>query len=280
MRVAVIGHVEWTTIAELGRVPHRGEVVHAAVTWEGPAGGGAVAAVRMAELTGGCVFFTALGDDEAGERSRSALKGRGVEVLAVTRTAPTRTAVSLVDATRERTTVTLGPRLHPEAQDPLPWDDLAGFDAVFFAAGAPGVLRSARAARSLVVTTRELETVAAAGVRPDAMVGSARDGAERYRPELLAETPGLVVVTDGAHGGTFTLAGEPPDVYPPVRVDGPLLDTYGVGDTFAAALTVGLGANLDVPAALELAARCGSACLTGTGPYGAGTSVAALRMRG
>ena len=44
-------------------------------------------------------------------------------------------------------------------------------------------------------------------------------------------------------------------------------DAYGCGDSFAGGLTYGLGADLPLPAALELGARCGAACLTGRGPY-------------
>ncbi|MFD0345143.1 PfkB family carbohydrate kinase [Kitasatospora aburaviensis] len=113
-----MGHVEWTTIAGLDEVPAAGEVIHADRLWQGPAGGGAVAAVRLAELADGCTFFTALGDDHAGRRSRAELESRGVRVLAAPRPGPTRTAVSLVDRWGERTTVTLGERLQPGAADP------------------------------------------------------------------------------------------------------------------------------------------------------------------
>jgi len=46
------------------------------------------------------------------------------------------------------------------------------------------------------------------------------------------------------------------------------VDSYGCGDSFAAGLTYGLGAGMDVADALALAARCGAVCLTGRGPYG------------
>lgn len=46
------------------------------------------------------------------------------------------------------------------------------------------------------------------------------------------------------------------------------MDAYGCGDTFAAALTLGLGQGRATGDALELAARCGAACLAGRGPYG------------
>jgi ribokinase len=44
-------------------------------------------------------------------------------------------------------------------------------------------------------------------------------------------------------------------------------DAYGAGDSFAAGLTYGLGAGWSVDKAVELAARCGAACLTGSGPF-------------
>jgi ribokinase len=49
---------------------------------------------------------------------------------------------------------------------------------------------------------------------------------------------------------------------------GPVRDTYGCGDAFAGGLTAGLGGGLDVPAALDLAARCGAWVATLDGPYG------------
>ena len=54
MRVAVVGHVEWVEFARVERVPSPGEIVHALEAWEGPAGGGAVAAAQLA-LVGGRV---------------------------------------------------------------------------------------------------------------------------------------------------------------------------------------------------------------------------------
>ena len=63
MRVAVVGHVEWCEFAEVSHVPRPGEIVHAAETFEEPAGGGAVAAVQLRKLAGEATLFTAFGDD-------------------------------------------------------------------------------------------------------------------------------------------------------------------------------------------------------------------------
>ena len=64
MQVAVVGHVEWVEFLRVDEMPERGEIVHALETWEEAAGGGAVAAVQLARLTGTCAFYTALGDDD------------------------------------------------------------------------------------------------------------------------------------------------------------------------------------------------------------------------
>jgi ribokinase len=73
---------------------------------------------------------------------------------------------------------------------------------------------------------------------------------------------GLVVQTDGPSGGTANgerfQAAEPP---------GPIVDTYGAGDSFAAALAFALARGDALPDALQLAARAGAAVLTGRGPY-------------
>jgi len=267
LRVAVVGHVEWTTIARADRVPVAGEVIHADVTWEGPAGGGAVAAVQLARLAGECTFFTALGDDAAGRRAGKQLSALGVQVLAAARDGRTRHAVSLVDASGERTTMTLGPRLDPASADPLPWCDLPGYDAVFFAAGDTGALCAARQVKTLVATSREFRIVANARVHLDALVGSLHDPAERYDPTALIAAPGLLVRTDGADGGVFKVRGGPAARYRATEPPGPTADMYGVGDTFAAALTFALGSGADVATALSFAANHGADATTRIGPF-------------
>ncbi|MER7702568.1 PfkB family carbohydrate kinase [Kitasatospora sp. NPDC097605] len=274
-----MGHVEWTTIAGLDQVPAAGEVIHADPLWQGPAGGGAVAAVRLAELAGGCTFFTALGEDDAGRRSRAELEHRAVRVLAAARSGPTRTAVSMVDRSGERTTVTLGERLQPAAADPFDWGRLVSFDAVFFTAGDAALLRLARRAGVLVVTAREFATVLESGVRVDALVGSGCDPAERCDPALLRSLPDLVVSTEGRHGGVFTRCGQPPRRFRPAHAPGPLVDTYGVGDNFAAVLTYALATGSGTADALDLAARHGAACTARRGPFAAAPPAAGPAAR-
>lgn len=267
MRVAVVGHVEWTRLAHVEQVPNAGGIAHASMLWEGPAGGGAVAAVQMAKLAGECDFFTALGDDRLGALARDELQRHGVSVKAGMRLVATCEAVSLVDQSRERTTITLGERLAPIEADLLPWEQMIAYDAVFFVSGDCGAARAARAAEILVATSRELATIAGSGVHLDALVGSANDPAERYDPDMLAaDPPDLVVVTDGANGGTYHTVSDQ-DRYDAADLPGSIVDTYGVGDSFAATLTFALGRRNAPANALAMAARAGAACACGRGPF-------------
>jgi ribokinase len=266
-RVAVVGHVEWMTFAVVDRVPGAGDIAHASETWTGAGGGGGVAAQQLAKLAGTCDFFTAIGDDDAGRRSAAELADADVRVFAAQRDEPTREGVCLIDARRERTIITLGPRLEPKGSDDLPWERLQQTDAAYVTAGDAEAMRRARPAGVMVVSTRHLEALAASGVRADAVVGSARDPKERYDPRVLASAPpSLVVLTEGAAGGRFVTADGREGRYEPAPIPGPIVDTYGSGDSFQAGLAWALGEGLDVEKALEVAARCGAAALTGRGP--------------
>jgi ribokinase len=106
-------------------------------------------------------------------------------------------------------------------------------------------------------------------VELDALVMSARDPGERYSPGDLDPEPRVVVRTLGAAGGEWVTASGEQGRWRPGELPGPIRDSYGSGDSFAAGLTYGLGAGWEIAKAVELAARCGAACLTGRGPYGA-----------
>lgn len=267
MRAAVVGHVEWIEFARVERVPVAGEIVHAIETWEEPGGGGAVACVQLAKLAGGATLFTALGDDELGRRSKTELERLGLRVEAVFRPEPQRRAFVYVDVAGERTITVIGNRLGPNGEDPLPWDELAETDAVYFTAGDAAAVRRARAAKVLVATARGIETLAEAHVELDALVASGKDLGERFDAGSLDPPPRLVVRTAGAAGGEWERPDGERGRYEATPLPGSVADAYGCGDSFAAGLTYGLRAGMDVEHALELAARCGAACMTGRGPY-------------
>jgi ribokinase len=264
VNLAVVGHVEWVQFARVERVPAPGEIVQALETWEEPAGGGAVAAVQLANLAGSCLFFTALADDELGRRSREELEARGVTVYAGHAPGRQRRALTHVDENGDRTITLLGEKLRPSGEDgSLPWEDLRRCAAVYFTGGDVAALRAARHSPVLVATSRELETLRRAAVQVDVLVGSGEDAAERFESGDLEPEPPIVVTTAGALGGWIRPGGP----FRAAPIPGPVSDAYGCGDCFAAGVTYGLGAGMPVDEAVALGTRCGATVLTGRGAY-------------
>lgn len=267
MKVAVVGHVEYVEFAPVDHVPEPGEIVHAENTWAEAAGGGGVASVQLAKLAGGSLFFTALGDDTLGHRSKEELQGRGVRVEAAFRDKPQRRGFTYLDRDGERTITTIGERFGPSGEDPLAWDELDETDAVYVVSGDAGALRQARRARVLVATARSLQVLVESGVQLDALVHSSKDAGERYSAGQLDPAPKLVVGTAGSEGGTWTSAEGRTGKFAAAELPGPVADAYGAGDSFAAGLTFALGRGLEVDDALQLASRCGAYALTGRGAF-------------
>lgn len=263
--MAVVGHIEWVQFARVERVPAPGEIVTAQDAFEEPAGGGAVAAVQLANLNGSVEFFTSLGDDELAERSHERLTALGVTVHAGAAGRPQRRGFTFLDAKGERTITVLGPKLGPSGEDgSLPWEDLARCDAVYFTGGDAAAVRMARRARVFVATSRELATLRRAGEELDVLIGSAADPGERVDAVELDPPPRLVITTSGALGGWLRPGGP----FRAAPLPGAVVDAYGAGDCFAAGVAYGLGAGLGVDEAVALGSRCGATVITGRGPYG------------
>lgn len=267
VRVAVVGHVEWIEFARVERLPEPGAIVQASESWQQAGGGGAVAALQLAALEGAAALYTALGDDTWGRRAADELDARGVRVLAAWRPEPQRRGFTFTDARAERTITLLGPKLTPVGDDELPWAELDDADAVYLTARDPGAVRQARRARILVATARELPTLAAAGVRLDALVHSGSDAGERYERGDLVPPPDLVVTTAGPAGGAYRRASGESGTYEAALLPGPAVDSYGAGDCFAAGLTWALGRGEPIGRALGVAAACGAGAITGRGVH-------------
>ena len=253
LRLAVIGHVEWVTFAHAPFVPRPGEIVHLTDPMSQPGGGGVVTAVALARMGAEVTFFTTLGSDG---RARPVLEGRGLRIEAVESDHPQTEVLALVDPARERTLYVVGENEAPAATDTLPWDDLAGMDGCYFTGYDPATLVRARRARVLVVTARRFEALAASGVRADALVGSGRDRGEQYDLARLEQQPDHVIVTGGSRGGSG---------YEAAPVPGPVVDTYGAGDTFVAGVLFGLASGWPLPRTLSHAAARAAEALTWRG---------------
>lgn len=264
-RVAVVGHVEWAEFAVVDHAPAPGEIVHARETFTLAAGGGGVAATQLTKLAETARLFTALGDDAEGRAAAIQLSATGASLEVAWRGTTRRVFTHLSDD-HERTITVLGDRLVPHGADELPWEQLADCDAVYFTGGDVDALRHARRARWLVSSPRAVDTLHAAGVAVDVLVGSAIDPGEAVPPGALNPEPRYIVRTRGAEGGEWT-ASEGTGRWAAEPLPGKPVDAYGCGDAFAAGLTYGLGARDNLDEALQLAARCGAHALCGRGPY-------------
>jgi ribokinase len=266
-RVAVVGHVEWIEFARVPHVPRPGEIVQATESWEEVGGSGAVAAVQLTKLAGAAEFFTALAGDDRGRRAAERLEQLGVSVYAAARPGRQRRGFVHLDADGERTITTVGERIVPAGADDLPWERLAEVDAVYFTGGDVAALRHARRARRLVATPRAYDTLVAADVNLDALVRSAKDPGEQHAEEEIEPAPDLVVATAGKEGGQWVGEDRSRGTWKAAELPGPMRDSYGAGDSFAAAFTFALGAGLEVDDALALAARAGAYKLAGRAAY-------------
>ncbi len=113
-------------------------------------------------------------------------------------TSPRRASSRSSDPGAERTLFVIGENDHPTADDPLPWDELAGMDGVYFTGQDPRTLELARSAPMVVVTARRFESLRRSGIRADALVGSGSDRGEQFDLARLAVQPDHVIVTNGA----------------------------------------------------------------------------------
>jgi ribokinase len=267
-RIAVIGHVEWVLQARSREPLERGEIVQLYDTFEEPGGGGGVAARALPALGAETRFITALGNDAAAAAAERVLLRDGCDLRVARRADPQNRVTTISDPDGERTILIHGPNAHPMIEDPLDWDELAGFDGVFYTGDDPRTVIAARRARVLVATARRLESVMESRVQVDVLVGSAKDRGERYDVADLPVRPRLCVWTEGSEGGHYLAEDGTTGRWQASAPPGPVIDTYGAGDVFMAALTLALGEGLELDAALARAARSGAAQLTrrGGGP--------------
>jgi sugar/nucleoside kinase (ribokinase family) len=124
---------------------------------------------------------------------------------------------------------------------------------------------AARRARVLVATARRLASVVESRVQVDVLAASARDRGERYDLADLPVRPRLCVWSEGADGGHYLAEDGSEGRWEAARPPGPIVDTYGAGDVFMAALTLELARGTGRDEALALAARAAAAQLTRRG---------------
>ena len=95
------------------------------------------------------------------------------------------------------------------------------------------------------------------------LVRSGNDPGEQQAEDALDPPPDYVVSTAGKDGGRWVGEDRTTGTWKAAELPGEPKDSYGAGDSFAAALAYALGAGMPIQEALELASRAGASKMTG-----------------
>ena len=197
------------------------------------------------------------------------LRADGCDLRVARRAGPQNRVTTLAEPGGERTILLHG-RQRRIRRSTIRWTGTSwrGSTASSTPATIPRTVVAARRARVVVATARRLASVVASRVQVDVLAGSARDRGERYDLAALPVRPRLCVWTEGADGGHYLAEDGSEGRWEAVSPPGPIVDTYGAGDVFMAALTLELARGRGRDEALALAARAAAAQLTrrGGGP--------------
>ena len=263
--IAVVGSLNVDLTLRCDRLPHPGETVTGRDFTQRPGGKGANQALAAARLGADVRMIGRTGTDAYAEVAVRNLRAAGVDLTMVTQAAaPTGIAMILVDDTGENQIA-----LHPGANAELELDDieLGDGDAVICQLEIPGraVARAARAAhaRSLFC----LNAAPALPVPPEALARADLIIVNETEHAALPPTNALVALTLGANGAVLIKDGEKlaSAAAPTVTA----VDTVGAGDTFVAALVVGLVEGRQPGDALQRACLAAALTVTGEGAQSA-----------
>ena len=246
-KVAVVGHVEWVDFAVVPRLPHPGEILHVHEFWAEAAGGGAVAVVQMAKLTGGALFFTALADDELGAPHGGAARRPGRDSACGGAAGHPAPRLHVPDRRRgahdhdprrpaRRRTATTGSR--GRCSTAIDGVYFTGGDAGGAAGGAAGARRRRHAARRRARCARpgSRSTCSCTPATTPAR-SSTRPSWTRRRGRSSRRSARRAVAGRGRRAAGRGRRS---------RCRGRCVDEYGAGDSFAAGLTTGLAAGLPI----------------------------------
>lgn len=281
----VVGSVNLDMVVETPHVPAAGETVLGGALQLIPGGKGANQAVAAARLGAGVAMIGCVGQDAFAATARSNLDAARVDCRFLTARADTPTGVALITVTPQGENAIC---VAPGANAMLRPEDVAAAETLFTCAKACLVqleipidtamfalkLAERHNVRAIldpapvpaawppgllsvdVVTPNETEAAqllrGLAQDAPPEQIGSALRGAGARTVVLKRGAAGARIV-DGS--GEADVAGFPVDV----------VDTTAAGDTFAAALAVGLSEGMDVVAAVRFANAAGALACTKLG---------------
>tara|TARA_A100001388_G_scaffold178727_1_gene133806 strand:+ start:208 stop:1062 length:855 start_codon:yes stop_codon:yes gene_type:complete len=265
LNFAVIGHVEWINFLKVDQLPIPGVISHSKKSYEYPAGGGSIIAKTLSELTFNQIhFFTALGNDDYGEKCFKILSSMGIKLHVAWRDKPTRRGFSLVDSQGDRAITVIGERLAPKHKDNLEWNILKKMDGIFITASDSEIFKIARSASILCTTPRVgLDTINKSDVLLDGLIGSNLDPGEAFSFSELSLKPKFTIKTEGESGGIIFPGGR----YKALKNKKPKVDSYGCGDSFSAGILYGMASKWNIDKSLYLAKVKGRDASEFFGPY-------------
>ncbi len=289
--VIVVGSVNVDLVAVGKRMPRPGETVSMERFAEVQGGKGGNQASAAAALGARVHFVGAVGSDHWGSAARDDLSGRGIDVSGLaTVDGTTGVAIILVDDDGENS-IAIVPGANAAVSPVAVEAALAGIDAedavVVACLEIPleSVLAAARVSASRGWRFVLNPAPAPGSALPDELVAAASVvtpnetelGALGGASVLLVAGAGAVVVTRGGDGTDLHLRGVEVAHLAPSRAT--VVDTTGAGDTFTAALAVGLASGLELADAAGWASAAGAIATEGFGARGSLPSAAQVDER-
>jgi ribokinase len=268
--IAVVGSVNLDIVALVERFPLPGETLTGATVKRHPGGKGANQALAAHRLGAEVYLVACLGHDAAAEEALAGLRGERVNLdyCRYLEGHSTGLALILVSGDGENQIVVAPGANAAFHQEYL---QFPAVDAVIAQLEVPmdTILRAARQQRGFF-------TLNAAPAKPvprevleltDLLVVNEIEA--RALGEELTDFEGLLATTLGSEGAVLSRAGREIATAPAPAVKA--VDTTGAGDTFTAALTVGLAGGLAPQAALERACLAAAISVTRAGAQGSPT---------
>ena len=282
-KIVVVGSFNADLVAYTERMPRPGETVHGERFATGAGGKGSNQAVAAARLGADVTFIGRLGSDVFANLAYEIWEAEGVNHDFVSSDPDVATGVAsiLVDGAGENMiVVVLGANLRLQESDiDAARDRIAEADALIIQreTNLDIVPYALRTAKELGVKTI-LNPAPADGASPETLAladyltpneieletlsgGALQDPVAAARG-LLTRTDQTAVLTLGAQGARIVTPDETA-IVPTYAVD--VVDTTGAGDTFNAALAVGLAEGMALPDAVRFANAAAALCVTKPG---------------
>ena len=300
-KIVVVGSFNADLVSYIERMPRPGETVHGERFATGAGGKGSNQAVAAARLGADVTFIGRVGNDVFAELAYEIWDAEGVDYRFVKRDEDVATGVApiLVDSSGENMIVVVlgaNKRIRQSdidaARERIADADMlvvqleVNLDIVPYALktakayGVATILNPAPAAAISPKTIQLADYLTPNEIELETLSGGKFDDVDSAARSLLTRDDQTAVVTLGAEGARIITPGDS-ILVPTFRVDA--VDTTGAGDTFNAALAVGLSEGVALSDAVRFANAAAALCVTKPGaadsaPYRA--DVDALYHRG